>query len=45
MTYTLLMITSATIIHIILHFNLERDAQKHEEQLKFHLPKEEDQFL
>lgn len=43
--YTITIMSIATIIHIFLHYNLEKDALKHEEDLKFHLPKEEDQFL
>ena len=43
--YTITMMSIATIIHVILHYNLEKDALKYEDELKFHLPKEEDQFL
>ena len=45
MTYAITMITIATIIHIVLHYNLEKDALNYEEELKFHLPKEENQSL
>lgn len=41
--YTIIMIGGGMIIHIILHYKLEKDALKHEDKLKFHLPKEEDQ--
>lgn len=43
--YTISMITIGTIIHIILHYKLEKEALKYEEDIKFHLPKEEDQSL
>lgn len=43
--YTIAMMTIGTIIHIILHYNLETNALDYEEELKFHLPKEEDQSL
>lgn len=42
--YTITIMTIATIIHIILHYNLEKEALKHEKELKFHLPEEENQF-
>jgi hypothetical protein len=43
MTYAIFMIIGATIIHIILHYNLEKNAQNYEDDIKFHLPEEEDQ--
>lgn len=43
--YTIAMMSIATIIHIILHYNLEKNALEYEDQLKFHLPEEENQSL
>ena len=41
--YTIIWIVSAFIIHITLHYILEKEAIDYEEDLKFHLPLEENQ--